>query len=137
MALAKRVVRYGDSLLAAPVAGRRAACAALAWAAGQARPRAGTVVVAWVTEQNLGARGLLAVMNQDGPFGATVILDGDDGGAGMREVADTGRQVPAALGRVTRWLLAARYAGTPVETVNLEDVAALGRRVSSWIVADR
>ena len=45
VALAKRPQRYGDSLLAAPVAGRRASCAALIAAARSARP--GGVLPSW------------------------------------------------------------------------------------------
>src|SRR5439155_391676 len=50
VSLAKRPQLYGERLLAAPVAGRRAACAALA-AAVQAKPKVkGTVVVAFTVQ---------------------------------------------------------------------------------------
>jgi putative aminopeptidase FrvX len=69
VSLAKRPHLYGDRLLAAPVAGRRAACAALA-AAVRAKPQArGTVLVAF-TVQSLYApnAGLGTVQARLGPF---------------------------------------------------------------------
>jgi len=68
VSLTKRPHRYGDRLLSASTAGRRAACAALA-AAALSRPRArGTVVVAF-TVQSLYAdtAGLKTVVNTQGP----------------------------------------------------------------------
>src|SRR5207249_2954191 len=72
VALTKRPHRYGDRLLAAPAAGRRAACAALV-AAARAKPRVkGTVVVAF-TVQSLYATnaGLSTVQALRGPFAET------------------------------------------------------------------
>src|SRR2546427_521748 len=69
VSLTKRPHRYGDRLLAAPNAGRRAACAALASAA-LSRPRVrGSVVVAF-TVQSLYAdtAGLRTVLSTQGPF---------------------------------------------------------------------
>ncbi len=124
VALAKRPHRYGDSLLAAPVAGRRAACAALVDAAQHARPAAGTTVIAFVVEQNLSGRGILTAMHQLGPFTETLLVDADTAAL---------RSTPAGLGAVRRETIAARYRGTPVETVALPDVAALAGRLGRWI----
>ena len=106
---AKRPHRYGDRLLAAPGAGRRSACAALA-AAALSRPQVrGTVVVAF-TVQSLYAdsAGLKAVHALQGPF--------DD----ARHLA-----VPA------------KFTDTPVETVAMTDVEALVRDVVQWIGGGR
>ncbi len=105
VSLAKRPHRYGDRLLAAPNAGRRAACAALA-AAALSRPRVrGTVVVAF-TVQSLYAdtAGLKTVVNVQGPF------------TDARMVT-----VPST------------FAETAVETVALKDVHALVADVVKWI----
>ena len=107
VALTKRPERYGDraGLLAAPNAGRRAACAALATAA-ISKPRArGSVVVAF-TVQGLYAdtAGLNAVKALQGPF-------------------DESRQVS----------LPVKFADTAVETASLRDVAALVTDIVRWI----
>ena len=105
LSLAKRPHRYGDRLLAAPNAGRRSACAALA-AAALSRPRVrGTVVVAF-TVQSLYAdsAGLKAVKNLQGPFALT------------RDVT-----------------VASRFADTAVETVSLRDVEALVAELTRWM----
>ena len=83
--IAKRPQRYGQDLVAAPVAGRRAACAALVLASRQAAatqgmvPRGEAVVIAFVVEQDLAGRGLATVANMRGPFEETVLLEGGDG----------------------------------------------------------
>jgi len=107
VALTKRPERYGDraGLLAAPNAGRRAACAALASAA-LSKPRArGSVVVAF-TVQGLYAdtAGLNAIKALQGPF-------------------DESRQVS----------LPVKFADTAVETASLRDVAALVTDIVRWI----
>jgi len=105
VARAKRPTLYGNRLLAAPAAGRRAACAALA-AAALARPHVrGTVVVAF-TVQSLyaGNAGLGAVKATRGPF-------------------DEIKQV-----NVT-----SRYPDTVVETVSLADVEALEHHLVAWM----
>ena len=107
VALTKRPERYGDraGLLAAPNAGRRAACAALATAA-ISKPRArGSVVVAF-TVKGLYAdtAGLNAVKALQGPF-------------------DESRQVS----------LPVKFADTAVETASLRDVAALVTDIVRWI----
>ncbi len=107
VSLAKRPHRYGErgGLLAAPNAGRRAACAALASAA-LSRPRvSGTVVVAF-TVQSLYAdsAGLKTVVNLQGPFTDTRMVT-----------------VPSKFGETT------------VETVALKDVSALMADVVKWM----
>jgi len=105
VSLTKRPLRYGNRLVAAPNAGRRAACAALASAA-LSKPRArGTVVVAF-TVQGLYAdsAGLKTVQNLQGPFAESRLVS-----------------VPA------------RFADTAVETVALGDVDGLVRDVLRWM----
>ena len=107
LSLTKRPHRYGDRLLAAPAAGRRAACAALASAA-LSKPRVrGTVVVAF-TVQSLYAdtAGLKTVKNLQGPFADTRLLS-----------------VPVKFG------------DTAVETVALKDIDALLADIVRWIGA--
>lgn len=127
VALAKRPQRYGDSLLAAPVAGRRASCAALIAAARSAKPARGTTIVAFTVEQNLSARGLLTAMHEYGPFSQTLLVDPDS----------TSLRGAEGLGTVSRERIATRYAGTPVETVSLRDAAALTDRLRQWIGGDK
>ena len=115
--LAKRPHRYGADLLAAPSAGRRAACAALlegARAVGSSR-----AVVGFVVEQELSERGLTTVANRAGPFAQTFFVDGSS-----TVSTSTGATNPA-LGQVTRITLPVRYPGTPVETVSMAEVARL------------
>ena len=132
--LAKRLHRYGDSLLAAPVAGMRAGCAALT-AAASARPARGSVTLAFVVEQGLSARGLLTAVNTGGPFEEVVLLDtGNDAGVAVRPDSTLSN---AASAPVSRWRLGVRHAGTPVETVSLGGVTALERRVAAWIGGGR
>ena len=109
VSLTKRPQRYGDRLLAAPNAGRRAACAALA-AAALSRARApapvrGTVVVAF-TVQSLYAdtAGLKTIVNTQGPFADTRLVT-----------------VPS------------KFTETTVETVVLKDVDALVADLVKWI----
>ncbi len=105
VSLAKQPHVYGERLLAAPAAGRRAACAALV-AAIQAKPKVrGTVVVAF-TVQSLyaGDAGLASVKALLGPFAETKTVG-----------------VPA------------RYVDTAVETVALKDVEALVKDLVTWM----
>jgi len=105
VSLTKRPERYGAGLLAAPNAGRRSACAALA-AAALSKPRArGSVVVAF-TVQGLYAdtAGLNTVKALQGPF------------AESRQLS-----------------LSVKFADTAVETVTLHDVDALVSDVVRWI----
>jgi putative aminopeptidase len=116
VALTKRPHRYGTGLLAAPSAGRRAACAALLDAARAARDS--RAAVGFVVEQELSQRGLLTLANGAGPFAETIVVDA----AGS--VTGEGTSHPR-LGQVTRKTLPVRYPGTPVETVSLTDVTRL------------
>ena len=105
VSLAKRPQLYGERLLAAPAAGRRAACAALA-AAVRSKPKVrGTVVVAF-TVQSLYASnaGLASVKALLGPF--------DD---------------------IKTAALPARYLDTAVETVALADADRLVREIVQWM----
>jgi len=111
VAALKQPQRYGDggALLAAPVAGRRAACAALA-AAVQAKPRVtGTVVVAFTVQslQTTNA-GFESVKRLSGPF--------------------------TEVNQVT---VPAQFEGTPVETVALADVRTAMQRVVEWLGGGR
>jgi putative aminopeptidase FrvX len=122
----KQPISYGDGRLAAPWAGRRSACAALAVAAAGSRPT-GRVVVAFVVEDRLGARGLRTVLNLFGPFDRSVLLDGVAGELGGLVAAGdpvAQRRLPA-LGVASHLSLPVRYPGTPVETVSLGDVERL------------
>jgi hypothetical protein len=103
----KRPHRYGDrgGFLAAPSAGRRSACAALASAA-LSRPRVnGTVVVAF-TVQSLYAdtAGLKTIVNLQGPFAERRLVT-----------------VPS------------KFPETTVETVGLRDVDALTADIVRWM----
>jgi len=105
VALTKRPHRYGDRLLAAPAAGRRAACAALV-AAARAKPRVkGTVVVAFTVQSLYAANaGVGTVQALRGPFDETKQLT-----------------------------LATRYTDTAVETVSLKDAEELERELVKWM----
>ena len=134
--LHKRPHRYGRDLLAGPMTGRRAACAALVVAAGRATakkvmvPRRESVVIAFVVEQELSGRGIATIANAMGPFSETILVDDADAQAGTVE------RWPA-LGRVEVRPLPVRYAGTPVETVSLSDVDRLTDELEAWIEGSR
>jgi putative aminopeptidase FrvX len=128
--LAKRPHRYGTDLVAAPVVGRRAACAALldaVLAAGATR-----AVVAFAVEQELQERGLATLGRAAGPFAETLLIDA----AGTGATADSAQSWPG-LGKVTHLALPVRYAGTPVETVSLADVTHLRREIATRLEAAR
>jgi putative aminopeptidase FrvX len=135
--LHKRPHRYGGDLLAGPMAGRRAACAALAAAARKVTgqrvvlPRRESVVIAFVVEQELSGRGIATVANAMGPFSETILVDDADA------EAETLAERWPALGRVEVRPLAVRYAGTPVETVSMADAERLAERMSAWIAGSR
>jgi len=101
----KQPVRYGSGLLAAPAAGRRAACAAVLAAARSAQRVKGTVVVAFVVQSIYGERaGLHALETLRGPFT-----------------------------EVNEPTLPVRFADTPVETVSLASIAALEHALEQWV----
>ena len=136
--LTKRPHRYGSDLLAAPVAGRRAACAALLLATRQSLLRAKSmppVTVAFAVEQELSGRGLSTLANADGPFTETLIVDGQPGqlGSVQRNTAADTSGHSRNLGRVVQWSLPVRYAGTAVETVSLRDADALREMLVKWL----
>lgn len=136
--LTKRPHRYGAGLLAAPVVGRRAACAALLLAVRQSRLRSkllSPLTVAFAVEQRLSERGLGTLGNALGPFDETLIVDGAPGGLGalkQEPISDTTAQW-SKLGRVIRWSLPVSYAGTPVETISLADADSLRTALVNWI----
>ena len=138
VALAKRPHRYGSDKLAAPVAGRRAACAALLAAARRVVaeqgmvPARGTTVVAWVVEQQLEARGLLTLATSRGPFDETWVAD-DSAGAAALEAAALAPGPRAALGQLHGWEIATLYPGTVVETVALGEVEQTSTRIAAWL----
>ena len=139
--LTKRPQVYGSNLLAAPAAGRRAACAALLVAFRQSTVRAKTmppVTVAFVVEQELSRRGLYTVANVDGPFDETLIVDSRAGPLGSlrQEVGTDSTRQGRSLGKVRQWSLPVRYAGTPVETVSLVDTDSLRSALGRWIGGD-
>jgi putative aminopeptidase len=144
LAIGKRPQRYGADLLAAPVAGRRTACAALVLATRRAIaeqgmvPRGESVTVAFVVEQELTRRGLATVGNARGPFAETVIVDGGPGspGALMRTPDSVASRSPA-LGTVTRWVLGVRYPATAVETTSLGGADTLQSALARWIGGGR
>ncbi|PYO41664.1 MAG: hypothetical protein DMD33_13235 [Gemmatimonadetes bacterium] len=105
VSLAKQPHLYGDRLLAAPAAGRRAACAALATAAPSRPSVRGTVVIAFTTQSLYFANaGLETVTRLLGPFDETKIVS-----------------------------LPVKYQDTAVETVELRAADALVKDLVSWM----
>ena len=144
VAIAKRPQRYGADLLAAPMAGRRTACAALVLAARRAIaehgmvPRGESVLVAFVVEQDLGRRGLATLANTRGPFAETLIVDAGPGTPGAVTGGPDSSTAPwPALGAVTRWSLGVRYPATAVETTSLTGADSLRSRLVRWIGGER
>jgi len=122
VSLAKRPHRYGDRLLAAPAAGRRASCAALAVAV-QGKPKVrGTVVAAFTVHSLYATTGVQAVQALQGPFGDALLLWSGRRAAAGRAAADT-------------LALATRYTDTAVETVSLKEADALAKRLAAWLEA--
>jgi len=104
VALTKRPLPYGERLLAAPRAGERVGCAALAAATlGQPKVR-GTVVVAFAVQTLYASKGAHAIAALHGPFDDTKIA-----------------------------LLDSRYHLTPVETVSLAAADSLRRALVTWM----
>ncbi|HSE68870.1 MAG TPA: M20/M25/M40 family metallo-hydrolase [Gemmatimonadales bacterium] len=132
--LTKRERWYGDDLVSGPAVGRRAACAAMLTAVAGTSPGAGTLVVALVAEQRLGATGLLAASRTLGPFDQVLVVDGQPDSLGRTLEPRPSRLPPSAsMLEVTQLSLPARFADTPVETVSLADVAQIQQRVAQWI----
>ncbi len=105
VSLTKQPHVYGNRLLAAPAAGRRAACAALATAV-RAKPSVqGTVVVAFTTQSLYpGNAGLESVTRLLGPFDETKTVS-----------------------------LPVKYQDTAVETVDLSAADALVKELVTWM----
>jgi hypothetical protein len=126
--------------LAAPVVGRRAACASLVLAVRLSILRAKAippVLVAFAVEQNLSERGLATLAHASGPFDETLIVDAGPGARGtLQQRPDSATKWPD-LGRVTRWSLPVAYEGTAVETVRLADAESLREALVKWIGGDR
>src|SRR5437763_1756193 len=122
VSLAKRPHRYGDRLLAAPAAARRASCAALA-AAVQGKPKVrGTVVAAFTVRSLYATTGVEAVQSLQGPFAEALLLW-------------SGRRTAAGRAPADTLALATRYTDTAVETVSLQDGDALAKRLVRWMEA--
>jgi putative aminopeptidase len=140
--LAKRPHVYGDALLAAPMSGRRAACAALVLAVRQSILRAKLIpplTVGFAVEQGLSQRGLATLAHELGPFEETLVVDGHAGSRGsFQQMPDSEASARwPGLGRVNRWSLPVSYAGTPVETVRLGDAESLREALVKWIGGDQ
>ena len=132
--LTKRVRWYGDDLISAPAIGRRAACSAMLTAVAGTSPGEGTLVVALVAEQRLGATGLIAASRTLGPFDQVLLVDGQPDSLGRNLEPQPSRLTPSASMReVMQLSLPARFADTPVETVSLSDVVQIQQRVAQWI----
>ncbi|HTR20880.1 MAG TPA: hypothetical protein VMH88_08510 [Gemmatimonadales bacterium] len=105
VALTKAPHPYGNGLLAAPVAGRRAACAALA-AAVLAKPKVKGTVIAAFTVQSLVRPdvGISSLKNLMGPVDTAVVVS-----------------VPV------------KFAETAVETVAMADVDSVRTKLVAWM----
>jgi hypothetical protein len=122
VSLAKRPHRYGDGLLAAPAAGRRASCAALAAAVQGKRKVRGTVVAAFTVRSLYTTTGVQAVQALQGPFDEALLLW-------------SARRATAGRAAVDTLALATRYPDTAVETVSLKEADALAKRLVTWLEA--
>jgi putative aminopeptidase len=155
VALIRRPSKLAGGLVAAPAAAIKGACMALADAARRYQNGEGTVVFAWVTSDRLNRSGLQHVFRKLGPFREAILLDSGFGWENVEEVASAPKplplpgsgpvgdgELPASLTKIVKaphfegalqtgntrmgYLgLAARYPGTPVETISLRDVKAL------------
>ncbi len=92
-------------------------------------PRRESVVIAFVVEQELTARGLATIANAMGPFQESLIVDAEGTTAPSAELP--------GLGRVRTRGLAVRYARTAVETVQLSDVERLAADLATAIRGSR
>ena len=109
VALTKQPHRYGNGLVAAPSAGRRAACAALATVAAGNPKVAGTVVIGFAVQtQQAGRPGAAALAALHGPFATTY--------------------------EVT---LATRFPETSVETVDLDSVQLRVAELRAWMAGEQ
>jgi putative aminopeptidase FrvX len=142
VARAKSAHRYGTDLVAAPDATARAACAALLVAVLRTTALAprGTVIAAFTRRRQLRWDGASFVLMEraGGAAAGDVVVVGDDApadslGAGAAPAGRDSIGVARGYRPVTTWSLPTRYAGTPVETVSLKDVAALADRLRAFL----
>ena len=129
---AKQPHVYGAQrgLIAAPWAGRRAACAALLSAALRGQPGSGTTVVAFTRRSHFAQDGLAFLLHTYP--GADVLSIGGmttaELGSGPAVSSDS------TAGRLVMvWSLPARYPRTPVETAAMGDVRVLEERLVRWL----
>ncbi len=138
---AKQPHRYGPSgrLVAAPWAAARSACAALVSAVRRAPAAGGTTVVAFTRRRHYANDGASFVLINRGAAAAAatiVLLGGTAPAAQLGSGPQLGSDsvgVASGYRLVTAWLLPARYARTPVETVSLNDVARLEQRLAAFL----
>jgi putative aminopeptidase FrvX len=155
VALIRRPSKLAGGLVAAPAAAVKGACMALADAARRYGLGEGTVVFAWATSDLLNRSGLQHAFRKLGPFREAILLDAGFGWEEVKDAAPIFKPLPAPgsgpIGdgdlpasvakiakaphieggletgdaRVGYLGLAARYPGTPVETISLRDVKTL------------
>lgn len=155
VALIRRPSKLAGGLVSAPAAATKGACIALADAARRYQSGEGTVVFAWVTSDRLNRSGLQHAFQKLGPFREAILLDAGFGWEDVKDGEPIPKplplpgsgpigagDLPPALAkvaaaphvkgnlrventRVGHLGLAARYPGTPVETISLRDVKAL------------
>lgn len=133
VSLAKRPLRYGTDLVAGSSIGRRAACAALIRAALRAKPGTGRTVVAFTVEALFTGRGLNSVGTLMGPFSQTIVVGAAPGAARDQLTRPDTTMLATRFGTTTHWDLPVRYAGTPAESVSLEDVTNLSARLQAQL----
>lgn len=157
VALIRRPSQMAGGLVAAPSAAQKGACTALADAARRYRdfPGTGTVVFAWTVSDLLNQAGLQHVLRTRGPFQEALLMDSGFGWEAVEGKPPVRRALPApgsgpiGAGKAPRELktaphrpaeipevasvgylgLPARYPGTPVETISLQDVQMLSDAV--------
>ncbi len=112
---------FGSGMVAAPAAGSRAACSALAHAVTGRTGVTGTVVLAFAVESRLGNRGLLTLATTKGPFDETVLLN-----------YPKPRGLPDGFGAIENWDIPTRYEETPVESINLAEIDEVRDRLLGW-----
>lgn len=132
--LTKRVRAYGNGFITAPAIARRAACAAMLNAVDRRNPESGTLVVALVAEQRLGASGLFAAARTLGPFDQVLLVDSQADSVG-RNLEPRPSQLPTSdsMREVLQLSLPARFFNTAVETVSIADLFQIEERVAQWI----
>jgi putative aminopeptidase FrvX len=150
VARAKAPLFYGADRFAAPQASSRAACAALLAAALEVGARSepgGTITAAFTRRRFLGWDGarfaIAAAGRASGDRGepgsrVEVVLLGDPApgdslGSGAVAVLPEASDLLPEAASVALWPLPARYAGSPIETVSMTDVASLSSRLARFL----